>query len=47
MYGDMGRGIDLLFKAMLISLIVSVPLALWKLIEVGVWIWKNVSITIH
>ena len=47
MYGDMGRGIDVLFKTMIAGLIISVPLAIWKLFEIGVWLWNNVKITIH
>lgn len=47
MYGDMGRGIDTLFKGMVTGLIISIPLALWKLWDIGVWLWKNVTISIH
>jgi hypothetical protein len=46
MYGDLGRGINTMFGAMLVGLIISIPLAIWKLVDIGIWIYNNVSVTI-
>jgi len=27
--------------------IVAIPLAIWKLIDIGIWLYNNVSITVH
>ncbi len=39
-YGDISKvfdGIAILFRIMLFSLLVSVPLAIWKLIDIVYW----------
>ncbi|QDP49075.1 MAG: hypothetical protein Unbinned4811contig1001_20 [Prokaryotic dsDNA virus sp.] len=40
----MVAGLDQLIKAMFAVLIVSVPLGLWKLIDIAVWIFDHVSV---
>lgn len=42
MIGDL----DWLFPTMIIALAVSVPLALWKIIDIVFWMFKNVSICV-
>lgn len=39
-----GDWLDETLKLVLITLIISVPLALWKLIDVIIWICNNISI---
>jgi hypothetical protein len=39
--GPIGQGLDVLMKAGCCLLAVSVPLAIWKLIDVGWWLWSN------
>lgn len=35
------RGIGQAFGCMLVALLISVPLGLWKFIEIAVWVWSN------
>lgn len=42
-YGD---GIKELLNIMLATIIVSVPLAIWKLIEIFIWLFTKVEVTI-
>lgn len=44
--GNIGDGIDLVFRLMFYGLIVSVPLAIWKLVDVVIWIFANIEIGI-
>lgn len=45
MFDGIGDAIDGLFKFALFSLVVLLPLALWKACEVVYWLWTHVSIT--
>lgn len=38
-----GDGIGTLLLGMLIIIIVSVPLGIWKLIDIIIWLYKHVS----
>ena len=38
-------GIGTFISAMMIALCISVPLGLWKLVEIIIWITKHVKIT--
>jgi hypothetical protein len=40
-YIDFGKGIDTLMNIMLIGLIVFVPLGMWKLIEICIWLFPS------
>lgn len=42
MYRDVGRGIGELIGFLLIVACVSVPLAVWKLIEIVIWVLSHV-----
>jgi hypothetical protein len=41
-----GKGFDELFSGLFITIIISVPLAVWKLIDILVWIYNHVNISI-
>lgn len=36
-----------LFVAAFVALCISVPLAVWKLVELVIWVFSNVSISIQ
>ena len=38
------RGIESLFRAVFVTLIVAIPLAIWKAIDVVAWIFSHVSV---
>jgi uncharacterized membrane protein len=38
----LGDAVGALLKAIVILLVVFVPLGLWKLIEIIIWIWSHV-----
>ncbi len=40
----MFEGFDQLLKGMFWALCVSIPLGIWKLIEIIVWLWNHVTI---
>lgn len=44
-YKDIGSGVVTLIKMLLILLAIFVPLGLWKLIEIAIWLFKNINIT--
>lgn len=46
MFGDVGRGLETLYTILLGICIVSVPLALWKAVDIVIWICNNVSVSI-
>ena len=46
MIEGIGKGIEQLFMIMFVALCISVPLGVWKLVEVIIWVFKHVSITI-
>ncbi len=33
-------------KLMLTVVAITIPLALWKLVEIIIWLWRNVSVTV-
>lgn len=45
MYGGIGRGITELMVLMIWGLVISVPLAIWKLVEIVIWLFNHVSIS--
>lgn len=51
MIGDIGRGIgealSTLWVFAILSLVVAWPLAIWKLIDIALWLYNNVSVTVR
>lgn len=46
MYEGMGKAVDALYKALFASIIIAWPLAIWKIIEILIWIMDHVNIEI-
>ena len=44
-YDQVGNAVVSAFKAMFIGLCVFVPLGLWKLIEIVIWLVSKVEVT--
>lgn len=44
MYNQIGEGFVALFKLMVVLLAITIPLGLWKLIDIAVWLFRNVTI---
>lgn len=42
-----GPAVDALFRAVLILLIIFVPLGLWKMVEIAIWLWTHVHIGVR
>lgn len=42
----MFRELEKLFQAVYIMLLISVPLAIWKLVDIVIWLYNNVKITV-
>jgi hypothetical protein len=45
MYGDLGKAIEALIWFIVVLLVVAVPLALWKIIEVGGYLFNHIGVT--
>ena len=43
--GGIGEGIDALVQLCLFLLVVAVPLALWKLVDITFWLFHHVHIS--
>jgi len=46
-YDILGKAIDKLLKVCAILLFIFVPLGLWKIVDIVVWLWDKFSITIN
>lgn len=46
MYEGVGNAVDAMFKAMVFLIVVFVPLGLWKLVDILIWLYRNVNIEI-
>jgi hypothetical protein len=46
MDGSMFSGLEKLFKYGFIVLCMFIPLGLWKLVEIVIWCWKHINITL-
>jgi hypothetical protein len=44
--GDIGKALSDLLSVMFWTVTISVPLGIWKAIEIIVWIWNHVSWTV-
>jgi hypothetical protein len=42
---SLADAIQALFTAVIVLLVVAVPLALWKLIEVAIWLYDHIGVT--
>ena len=40
----LGEAIRAMFTIILVLLVVAVPLALWKLIEVAIWLYDHIEV---
>lgn len=45
-YSAIGEGLGKAIKLLLIICCISVPLGLWKIIDIVVWVMKNINIAI-
>lgn len=46
-YRAIGDAICSLFIAIVILLLISMPLAVWKLIDIVIWLWEHITITLQ
>lgn len=46
MYGNLGDGLEKMFWFILCLLCIFIPLGIWKLVDVAIWIMNNVSIKV-
>lgn len=46
-YRHLGDGIVGAFQIMAGVLVVSIPLAIWKLVDIGMWLFGHVSVSVH
>lgn len=44
-YGGMFAGLEMAWRLMVITLCISVPLGLWKLVEIVIWLFKHIDIS--
>lgn len=42
-YGEMGKGLMAALTTLLVVCAIAVPLAIWKLVELVLWIFKHLS----
>lgn len=42
-YGGIGDGIVFTFKVLFAIAVISLPLALWKLWEIGIWFFSHIQ----
>ncbi len=41
---DLGDAIQALITMIIVLLVVAVPLALWKLIEIAIWLYDHIEV---
>jgi hypothetical protein len=46
MYSRIGEGIERMCRMMLWGLVLFVPLGIWKIVDIIVWIVRNVSVSV-
>lgn len=44
MYSEIGKAIEALFKMLFIVCCLSTPLAIWKIIDIVIWVIKHIKI---
>ena len=45
MYDNFGKAIESLAWMVIILLLTAVPLAVWKLADIAIWLFDNISVT--
>lgn len=46
MFEGLGDAIDSAYKFIIFSLLVLLPLSIWKLIDIGIWLYNHINVTI-
>ena len=46
MMEGIGEGIADLFIILIVTCAISVPLGIWKLIEIGIWLYHHIHMTV-
>jgi len=46
MFGDLGDAIVLVWRFMIGIIFISVPLAIWKLVDIAIWLWRHIHIAL-
>jgi hypothetical protein len=44
MYSGIGQSIDALYKFGKWYLLFSLPLSIWKIVDIAIWVFKNVRV---
>lgn len=44
MFDALGKALESLFRTVLVLLAIFVPLGLWKLVEIVIWVFQHVSV---
>jgi hypothetical protein len=47
MMEDIGRAFSGMIAGMTVIIVLSAPLAVWKLVEIVIWLFKHISVTIN
>ncbi len=47
MYEGIGKGLSELFITMFILCCVTVPLGIWKIVDIVIWIIKHVNVSLN
>lgn len=42
--GKLGEAVDVFFTWSIRIIYISVPLALWKIVDIGIWVFKHTAI---
>lgn len=42
-YSGIGGAIDAMFKLLIVSFFVAWPLAIWKLVEIIIWVYRHLE----
>jgi hypothetical protein len=45
-YAGIGEGLGKLFKVMGVYLVISLPLVIWKLVEIILWLVEHIHLTV-
>lgn len=46
MYRDIVKGLDSAMSGMALLLLLMIPLAAWKLVDIIIWLFKNIYINV-
>jgi len=45
MDGSIFRGFEVIYKLFVVLLVVFVPLGLWKMVDIIIWLFKHLSVS--